>query len=102
MEMECQNRLRKRVVSSVRYNQQRVNLMSIETMDIMERAEMLPIDMKLELVDRLLESISPSHMEVDEAWKVEVERRIDEVESEEVELIPGEEVFAKIRARVRK
>ena len=71
-------------------------------MDIMERAEMLPIDMKLELVDRLLESISPSPKEVDEAWKVEVERRIDEVESGEVDLIPGEEVFARIRARVRK
>lgn len=63
---------------------------------------MLPIDMKLELVDRLLESISSSTKDIDEAWKVEVERRIDEVERGDVELIPGEEVFARIRARVRK
>jgi putative addiction module component (TIGR02574 family) len=76
--------------------------MTAQTSDIMERAEVLPIDMKLELVDRLLESISSSAKDVDEAWKVEVERRIDEVESGEVELLPGDEVFARIRARVRR
>ncbi len=76
--------------------------MTAQTMDIMERAEMLPIDMKLELVDRLLESISPSQKGIDELWQVEAERRIDEVESGKVDLIPGEEVFARIRNRVRK
>lgn len=70
-------------------------------MDIMERAEMLPIDMKLELIDRLLESISPSRTEVDEAWSAEVERRI-EVESGKVRLIPLEEVFARMRERYDK
>ena len=73
--------------------------MTTQTMDIMERAEMLPIDLKLELVDRLLESISPSQKDIDELWKIEVERRIDEVESGEVKTIPGDEVFAKIRGR---
>lgn len=75
--------------------------MSPQTMDIMERAEMLPIDMKLELIDRLLESISPSRTEVDEAWSAEVERRI-EVESGKVRLIPLEEVFARMRERYDK
>jgi hypothetical protein len=41
--------------------------MTTQTMDIMERAEMLPIDMKLELVDRLLESITPSRKDIEEA-----------------------------------
>ena len=76
--------------------------MTTQTMDIMERAEMLPIDMKLELIDRLLESISATSQVVEEAWKEEVERRIDEVESGDVKLIPGEEVFAKMRKRYRK
>ena len=75
--------------------------MTTQTMDIMERAEMLPIDMKLELIDRLLESISATSQVVEEAWKEEVERRIDEVESGDVKLIPGEEVFAKMRERYR-
>lgn len=62
----------------------------------------LPIDMKLVLIDHLLESISPPQSEIDEAWKDEVERRIDEVESSKVKLIPGEEVFARLRERYKK
>jgi len=71
-------------------------------MDIMDRAEMLPIDLKLELVDRLLESVSPSQKEIDERWKIEIERRVEEVRSGKVKTIPGEEVFARIRERYHK
>lgn len=76
--------------------------MTAQTMEIMDVVDSLPIDMKLELIDHLLESISPSRSEVDEAWKDEVERRIDEVENGEVKLIPGEEVFARMRERYKK
>jgi len=76
--------------------------MNSETIDIMERAEMLPIDMKLELVDRLLESISPSQKEIYELWKTEIERRVEEVRSGEVLTIPGEQVFAEIEERFGK
>lgn len=73
--------------------------MTTEIQDIIERAEMLPIDMKLELVDRLLESISPSQKEIDELWKIEIERRVEEVRSGKVKTIPGEQVFAEIEER---
>lgn len=63
---------------------------------------MLPIDMKLELVDRLLESISPSQKEIDELWKIEIERRVEEVRSGKVKTIPGEQVFAEIEERFGK
>ncbi|MBK9214792.1 MAG: addiction module protein [Chloracidobacterium sp.] len=76
--------------------------MTAQTMDIMDRAEMLPIDLKLELVDRLLESVSPSQKEIDERWKIEIERRVEEVRSGKVKTIPGEEVFARIRERYHK
>lgn len=76
--------------------------MTTQTMDIMERAEMLPIDMKLELVDRLLESISPSNKEIDELWKIEIERRVEEIRSGKVKTIPGEQVFAEIEERFGK
>ena len=76
--------------------------MTAQTAEIMEIVDSLPIDMKLEIIDRLLESISPKSEEVDEAWKDEVERRIDEVESGKVKLIPGEEVFARMRERYKK
>jgi putative addiction module component (TIGR02574 family) len=80
----------------------REKFMTAETADIMERAEMLPIDLKLELVDRLLESISPSQKEIDELWKIEVERRVEEVRSGKVKTIPGEQVFAEIEERFGK
>ncbi len=70
--------------------------------DLVSMADSLPIDLKIELIDKLLESISPAQSEIDELWKVEVERRIDEVESGKVKTIPGDEVFAKIRERFGK
>ena len=76
--------------------------MAATTSDIFSIADSLPIDMKIELVDRLLESISPTQEEIDELWKAEIERRIDDVESGGVRTIPGDEVFSKIRERFSK
>ncbi len=76
--------------------------MTTQAAEIMDVVDSLPIDMKLELIDHLLESISPSKKEIDEAWKDEVERRIDEVDSGKVKLIPGDEVFARMRKRYKK
>ncbi|MBA3769514.1 MAG: addiction module protein [Blastocatellia bacterium] len=76
--------------------------MTAQTLEILAVVDSLPIDMKLELIDHLLGSISPTNKEVEEAWKEEVERRIDEVESGEVKTIPGEEVFARMRERYNK
>ena len=73
--------------------------MTAQTLEIMDVVDSLPIDMKLEIIDHLLESISPTNKDVEEAWKDEVERRIDEVESGEVKLIPLEAVFARMRER---
>ena len=76
--------------------------MTTQTMEIMDVVDSLPIDMKLEIIDHLLESITPRRKDIDEAWSEEVERRIDEVESGKVELIPGEEVFARMRERYKR
>lgn len=76
--------------------------MTANTMELFSMAESLPIDVKALLVERLLDSMYPNQKEIDELWKVEVERRIDEVESGKVKTIPGDEVFAKIRKRFTK
>ena len=76
--------------------------MTAQTMEILDVVDSLPIDMKLEIIDHLLESISPKNKDVDEAWKVEVERRIDEVERGDVKLIPLEEVRERMRKRYSK
>ena len=70
--------------------------MTTDTLELMDMVDSLPIDIKLELIDRLLESISPTKKEIEEAWKMEAERRMEEVHSGEVKAIPVEEVFAEI------
>lgn len=70
--------------------------MTTNTLELVDIVDSLPIDIKLELIDRLLESISPKRKEIEEAWKVEAERRIEEVRSGKVIPIPVEEVFAEI------
>ncbi|MBK8304380.1 MAG: addiction module protein [Pyrinomonadaceae bacterium] len=76
--------------------------MTAQTMEIMDVVDSLPIDMKLEIIDHLLESITPRRKDVEEAWEEEVERRIDEVESGKVKLIPLEEVRERMMKRYSK
>jgi putative addiction module component (TIGR02574 family) len=50
--------------------------------------------------DTLIESLDgPADPNVEEAWAQEIERRVRQVEKGEAELIPAEEVFARIRRR---
>jgi putative addiction module component (TIGR02574 family) len=64
--------------------------------------ESLPIEMKIILVDKILESLSPTEKEIDELWKAEVERRIEGVESGRVKTVTGEDVFTKVQERFGK
>ena len=73
--------------------------MSTQTAELISIAESLPIEMRVEIVERLLESMRPNRQEIDDLWKVEIERRIAQVESGEVQLIPGDVVADKIRER---
>ncbi|MFT3746279.1 MAG: addiction module protein [Pyrinomonadaceae bacterium] len=76
--------------------------MTTQTEQLIEMAEILPIDEKAMLVDRLLDSMYPRQKEIDELWKIEAERRVEEVRSGKVKTIPGEEVFAEIERRFGK
>lgn len=76
--------------------------MTAQTKDLIAMAEALPIDEKAMLVDRLLDSMYPRQAEIDEMWKIEAERRVEEVRSGKVKTIPGEQVFAEIEERFGK
>jgi putative addiction module component (TIGR02574 family) len=59
---------------------------------------------RAEIADALLESLEPSSDSgVDEAWREEVRRRLEQLDAGSVELIPWEEVreqlFARLNAR---
>ena len=66
---------------------------------IIEEARRWPTDRVEELVTRLncvLDSNLPQ-TEIDQAWKEEIKRRVAEIEEGRVQLIPGEEVSARLR-----
>jgi len=63
----------------------------------------LPSDARVVLVERLLESLNlPTQAEIDRLWAEEAERRISQIDQGDVDLIPGDAVFAKIRQKYQK
>jgi len=63
----------------------------------------LPAEDRLTLLDRLLHvSNLPTQADIDQAWSAEIERREQQIENGTATLIPAEEVFAKINARLAK
>ena len=71
--------------------------MTIANDRILDDALSLSTDVRIDLVEKLLRSLNPPIDEdIDRIWTQEVERRIAQIEDGEVELVPGEEVFAKL------
>jgi len=66
--------------------------------EIVEETSQWPADAVADLVDRIMlakhAGIAP---EIDAAWRDEVRRRIDDIESGRVQAIPLEETLAKAR-----
>ena len=67
--------------------------------ELLADVDSLPTDLKTKLIEKLLNSLNPSRSNIEDLWRKEVDRRMVEIESEEAELIEGEEVFRKIRHR---
>jgi putative addiction module component (TIGR02574 family) len=64
-----------------------------------EALKLAPVE-RAALAQRLLASLEED-TEIEEAWAEEVERRIAEVESGSVQLIPIEEALARVRAALK-
>ncbi len=75
--------------------------MSLSAAEFYEAGMNLPPSARKDVALRLLESLEVADQEsVDEAWTAEIGSRVDDVLSGKVETIPGEEVFARIDARL--
>lgn len=63
----------------------------------------LSIDERGLLIDRLVESLDDalSKEGVDEAWADEIKRRVDEIRTGKVKMIPGEEMQQWLSERLR-
>lgn len=99
----------------VHHTGSRYNLPMQPSFDEVEKlARALPEDQRVRLANSLYESVSDeeqaSEAEIEAAWGDEIKRRLDEIDSGAVELIPGEEVMGRMlkslspeaRARLRK
>ena len=54
------------------------------------------------LAEDLVASLEVSQAEIDEAWRVEIERRVKEIKEGKVQLIPGEQVMSELRAQLKR
>ncbi len=62
--------------------------------EVLEKALALSTEDRGLIIDRLVESLDnePAEDGVEAAWSDEIKRRVEEIQSGEVEMIPGEEV----------
>ena len=69
-------------------------------LEILESALKLTPGERAELAQRLLASLDEDS-EIEDAWAAEIERRIADVESGEVQVIPIAEALARVRASLK-
>ena len=70
--------------------------------EIQRELSELPQEQRAKLALALVESLEPEDEgDIAEAWRVEAERRYEQFKRGEVQAIPGDEVFARIRSRLR-
>ncbi len=76
--------------------------MTEEVSAILKKALALPPEARAAIADSLLESLDQSTPDegAEEAWAEEISRRIDDVDSGKVQLIPYEEVRRRLSARL--
>lgn len=68
---------------------------------VMEAAERLAPDERIELVERILQSVDPVSSAVDSAWVAEAKERIAAYERGEVETFDADEVIRELRRKPR-
>ncbi len=62
----------------------------------------LPPEARAMLAEDLVASLEVSQEEIDDAWRVEIERRVKEIKEGKVQLIPGEQVMSELRAQLKR
>lgn len=80
-----------------------ITFRAMKTLEEVEQDALgLPASARVLLADQLLESLDqPDQNRLETLWAAEIDRRLSRFERGETRAIPGEEVFRRIRARVR-
>jgi len=72
--------------------------MTPQVSEVLEKALTLSTQDRGLLIDRLIESLDegPAEEGVEEAWAEEIKRRVDDIRSGKVKMIPGEQVLREL------
>jgi putative addiction module component (TIGR02574 family) len=78
--------------------------MTREVSQVLEKALTLSTHDRGLLIDRLIASLDdgPAEEGVEEAWAAEIKKRVDDIQSGKVKMIPAEEVRRRAAARLRR
>lgn len=74
----------------------------MNTKQLIDEAVSLPVEERAIVVDSLLRSLNQPESEIDKKWAEEAKRRLVELRSGHVEVVPGEEVFRRVWERFEK
>jgi putative addiction module component (TIGR02574 family) len=72
-------------------------MVAIDTNQLFSEIELLPVDMKTKLIDKLLSSLNPAKRDTETLWKKEIDSRVNAIENGDVSLVNAETVFQKIK-----
>ena len=67
--------------------------------EIIREASELPVEERANVIDSLLRTLNAPDPDMDRAWSETARRRLAELRSGRVQPVPGDQVFAKIKAR---
>jgi putative addiction module component (TIGR02574 family) len=73
--------------------------MSMTLAELEAEVMKLPLEEREQLAEAIYASLD-DQMEIDEEWRVEIARRIEEIDSGAVKPIPAEQVFAELHAEL--
>ena len=76
-------------------------MIALQQQQLFNKIDILPIDLKTKIVDKILNSIQPITQSIDDLWIKEANKRQKEVENNKIKLVDGNEVFAKIAQRLK-
>ena len=71
--------------------------------ELLDEILSLPSDLRAILVDKLIQSLNlPTSKEIERMWIEEAKKRSNEIKTNKVKTIPGEQVFSDIRSRLNR
>jgi len=76
-------------------------MVALRQEQLFEEIDILPIDLKTKIVDKILNSMNPINKSIDNLWIEEVNKRKNDIEYGNVLLVNGDDVFSKIAQRLK-